>query len=179
MLLPLTAAVVDMVAAVVDMAVAGSTAVAAGDFVPAGAVVHSSQVGIAARHSSRVDNAPLHSSQVRIAARHSSQVRIAPLHSSQVRIAARHSSRVNIAHGHSSQVGIAAISGTAVGGITALARAGYGRTITASTCGPAIKGDRRVGIISFHAPLARPQISRPALPRAGRFVAPLPGCPLA
>jgi hypothetical protein len=32
-----------------------------------------------------------------------------------------------------------AISGTAVGGITASARAGYGRTITASTCGPAIK----------------------------------------
>jgi hypothetical protein len=32
-----------------------------------------------------------------------------------------------------------AISGTAVGGTTALARAGYGQTITASTCGPAIK----------------------------------------
>jgi hypothetical protein len=32
-----------------------------------------------------------------------------------------------------------AISGTAVGGITASARAGYGPTITASTCGPAIK----------------------------------------
>jgi enoyl-CoA hydratase/carnithine racemase len=31
---------------------------------------------------------------------------------------------------HSSQVGIAAISGTAVGGTTALARAGYGRTTT-------------------------------------------------
>ena len=109
-----------MVAAMVDIAVAGSTAVAAGDFVPAGAVVHSSQVGIAALRSLPVG--------------------IAALRSSQVGIAARHSSRVNIAHGHSSQVGIAAISGTAVGGITALARAGYGRTFTASTCGPAIKG---------------------------------------
>jgi hypothetical protein len=127
--------------AVVDMAAAeGSTAVAAagskvGDFVPAGAVVHSSQVRIAALRPSQVDNAPPHSSQVRVAA--------------------RHSSRVNIAPGHSSQVGIAVISGTAVGGITALVRAGYGRTITASTCGHAIKRDGRVGI-NFQTLLARP-----------------------
>src|SRR6202030_4669224 len=40
---------------------------------------------------------------------------------------------------YTSQVDTAAISGTAVGGITALARAGYGRNITASTCGSAIK----------------------------------------
>ena len=39
----------------------------------------------------------------------------------------------------SSQVDTVAISGTAVGGTTALARAGYGQTITASTCGHAIK----------------------------------------
>jgi hypothetical protein len=167
MLLPLTAEVVDMVAAVVDMAVAGSTAVAAGDFVPAGAAVHSSPVGIAALRSLQVDNAPLHSLQVDNAPLHSSQVDNAPLHSSQVRIAARHSSRVNVAHGHSSQVGIAAISGTAVGGITALARAGYGRTITASTCGPAIKGDRRVGISQFSCPSC-PTASFPAGPAAGR-----------
>jgi len=38
-----------------------------------------------------------------------------------------------------SRVDAGPISGTAVGGITASARAGYGRTITASTCGPAIK----------------------------------------
>ncbi len=126
------------------MAAAGSTALAAGDFVPAGAVVHSSQVGITA----------LRSLQVGIAALRSLQVDNAPLHSSQVRIAARHSSRVNIAHGHSSQVGIAAISGTAVGGITALARAGYGRTITASTCGHAIKGD---GLIRGEYPPTLPE----------------------
>jgi hypothetical protein len=40
---------------------------------------------------------------------------------------------------HSPLVDTAAISGTAVGGITALARAGYGRIITAITCGPVIK----------------------------------------
>lgn len=38
-----------------------------------------------------------------------------------------------------SRVDTGPISGTAVGGITASARAGYGRTITVSTCGPAIK----------------------------------------
>src|SRR6266478_2966964 len=48
-------------------------------------------------------------------------------------------SRLDIEPVHTSQVDTAAISGTAVGGITALARAGYGQTFTASTCGPAIK----------------------------------------
>jgi hypothetical protein len=38
---------------------------------------------------------------------------------------------------HSSPADIVAISGTAVGGITVSARAGYGPTITVSTCGPA------------------------------------------
>jgi hypothetical protein len=47
-----------------------------------------------------------------------------------------HVSRPALVH---SLVDIAAISGTAVGGITALARAGYGRIITATTCGPVIK----------------------------------------
>jgi hypothetical protein len=50
-----------------------------------------------------------------------------------------HTSRLVIGPMHTSQVDTAAISGTAVGGITALARAGYGRNITASTCGSAIK----------------------------------------
>src|SRR5260370_538447 len=40
---------------------------------------------------------------------------------------------------YSSGVDTGPISGTAVGGITASDRAGYGPTITASTCGPAIK----------------------------------------
>jgi hypothetical protein len=42
---------------------------------------------------------------------------------------------------HSSLVGTADISGTAVGGGMVWARAGYGRTITVSTCGPVIKAD--------------------------------------
>jgi hypothetical protein len=37
-----------------------------------------------------------------------------------------------------SRADMAAVSGTAVGGVTALVRAGDGRTLTASTCGPAI-----------------------------------------
>lgn len=56
--------------------------------------------------------------------------------------------RLDIEPMHTSQVGTAGISGMAVGGITALARAGYGRNITASTCGSAIKvlqGCRRTG----------------------------------
>jgi hypothetical protein len=48
-------------------------------------------------------------------------------------------SRLGIEAMNTSRVDTAAISGTAVGGITALARAGYGRTFTASTCGRAIK----------------------------------------
>src|SRR6267378_240229 len=48
-------------------------------------------------------------------------------------------SRQDIAPTHLSPADTAAISGMAVGGITALARAGYGRTTTVSTCGPAAK----------------------------------------
>jgi hypothetical protein len=44
---------------------------------------------------------------------------------------------------HSPWVDTGGISGMAVGGITALARAGYGRTITASMCGPATKVPQR------------------------------------
>jgi hypothetical protein len=51
-------------------------------------------------------------------------------------------SRLDIGPVHTSRVDTAAISGTAVGGITALARAGYGRTFTASTCGSAIEMER-------------------------------------
>jgi hypothetical protein len=40
---------------------------------------------------------------------------------------------------YSSRVHTAVISGTAVGGTTASARAGYGLTFTVSTCGPAIE----------------------------------------
>jgi hypothetical protein len=44
---------------------------------------------------------------------------------------------------HLSRVDTAAISGMAVGRITASARAGYGRTLTVSMCGPAIEILRR------------------------------------
>jgi hypothetical protein len=44
---------------------------------------------------------------------------------------------------HSSWVDTGGISGMAVGGLTALARAGYGRTITASMYGPATKVPER------------------------------------
>jgi hypothetical protein len=57
-------------------------------------------------------------------------------------------SRLDIGPMYTSQVDTAGISGTAVGGITALARAGYGRNITASTSGSAIKvlqSGRRIG----------------------------------
>jgi hypothetical protein len=57
-------------------------------------------------------------------------------------------SRLDIGPMYASQVDTAGISGMAVGGITALAHAGYGRNITASTCGSAIKvlqSCRRIG----------------------------------
>jgi hypothetical protein len=50
-----------------------------------------------------------------------------------------HMLRPDIAPVHSSRVDTAGISGTAVGGITALVLAGYGQTITASMYGPVIK----------------------------------------
>jgi hypothetical protein len=55
----------------------------------------------------------------------------------------------------SSPVDTVAISGTAVGGTTALARAGYGQTIMASTYGPAI----RVLRLHFRSPAAHPPAS--------------------
>ncbi len=50
-----------------------------------------------------------------------------------------YTSPLDIAPARMSRVDTAAISGMAVGGITALARAGYGRTFTVSTCGGAIE----------------------------------------
>jgi hypothetical protein len=114
-----------MVAEVVDMAVAGSTAVAVG-FAPAVAVVDTSEVDILWPHLSRLDTSRLDTSWLDMD----------PVRTSGMDIEAMYTSRVDTT----------AISGTAVGGITALVRAGYGRTFTASTCGPATKGDGRVGI---------------------------------
>src|SRR6266850_2434543 len=58
-------------------------------------------------------------------------------------VAAVDMSRLDNETVHTSRSDTTDTSGTAVGGITALARAGYGRTITASTCGPAIKSKPR------------------------------------
>jgi hypothetical protein len=127
MLSPGTAAVVDMAVAVVDIAVvevADFTAVAAADFVPAGAVVDTSVVDTLWRHPPRLDTSRLDSSR---------------LDTSWLDLDQVHTSRLDIETMHTSRLDTTAISGTAVGGITALARVGYGRTITASTCGPAIK----------------------------------------
>jgi hypothetical protein len=129
MLSPGTAEVAEVVAEVVDMAVAGSTAVAVGfkaaGFVPAVAVVDTSEVDTLWPHLSRLDTSRLDTSWLDMD----------PVRTSRMDIEAIYTSRVDTT----------AISGTAVGGITALVRAGYGRTITASTCGPAIRGDGRAG----------------------------------
>jgi hypothetical protein len=128
-----TVAVVDMVAAVAGstaVAVVGFTAVAVGfkaaGFVPAVAVVDTLWP-----HLSRPDTSRLDSSRL-----DTSWLDMDPVRTLRMGIEAKYTSRVDTT----------AISGTAVGGITALVRAGYGRTITACTCGPAIKGDGRVGI---------------------------------
>jgi hypothetical protein len=124
MLSPGMAEVVDMVAAVVDMAVAvaGSTAVAvrfkAADFVPAVAVVDTPWPHLSRPDTSRLDT---------------SWSDMDPVRTSGMDIEAMYTSRVDTT----------AISGTAVGGITALVRAGYGRTITASMCGLATNGPER------------------------------------
>jgi len=117
---PGTAEVADMVAAVVDMAVAGSTAVA---------VVDTSEVDTLWPHLSRPDTSRPDTSRLDSSRLDTSWLDLDPVHTSRLDIETVHTSRLDTA----------AISGTAVGGITALARAGYGRTITASTCGPAIK----------------------------------------
>jgi len=62
-------------------------------------------------------------------------------------------SRQDIAPTYLSPADTAAISGMAVGGITALARAGYGRTTTMSTYGPAAK-DRQCYFIGGLKPTA-------------------------
>ena len=132
MLSPRTAEVADTVAVVVDMAVAGPTAVA--DFVPAGAVVDTSVVDTVWPDTPRLDTSHLDMSRLDM-----SRLDTSRLDTSWLDMDPVHTSRLDIEPVHTSRVDTAAISGTAVGGITALARAGYGRSITASTCGPAIK----------------------------------------
>jgi len=74
-------------------------------------------------------------------------------------------SRQDIAPTHLSQANTAAISGMAVGGITALARAGYGRTTTVSTYGPAAK-DRQCYFIGGLKPPPVPTFSEPRRTRS-------------
>jgi hypothetical protein len=69
----------------------------------------------------------------------SSQVSTTPQLSSHLDIEPRHS--LYLGPVHTSSADTSAISGTVVGGITALGRVGYGRTFTASTCGRAIAVD--------------------------------------
>ena len=127
------------VAAVVDMpvaVVADFTAVVVADFVPVGAVVDTSAVDILWPHPSRLGTSRLHTSAVDALW---SRLDSSRQDTSWLDLDPVHTSRPDIETVHTSRLDTAAISGTAVGGITALARAGYGRTITASTCGPAIK----------------------------------------
>jgi len=148
MLSPRTAeVVVDMVVvAVVAMAVvevADFTAAVVADFVPVGAVVDTSAVDILWPHPSRLGTSRLHTSVVDALW---SRLDSSRLDTSWLDLDPVHTSRLDIETVHTSRLDTTAISGTAVGGITALVRAGYGRTITASTCGHAIKRDGRVGI---------------------------------
>ena len=141
MLSPRTAeVVVDMVVvAVVAMAVvevADFTAAVVADFVPVGAVVDTSAVDILWPHPSRLGTSRLHTSVVDALW---SRLDSSRLDTSWLDLDPVHTSRLDIETVHTSRLDTTAISGTAVGGITVLARAGYGRTITASTCGPAIK----------------------------------------
>src|SRR5713101_6811063 len=69
-------------------------------------------------------------------------------------------SRQDIAPTPLSPANTAAISGLAVGGITALARAGYGRTTTVSTYGPAAK-DRQCHFIGGLKPPPVPTFLNP------------------
>jgi hypothetical protein len=55
----------------------------------------------------------------------------------------RYTSGLDFTRAHSPWEDTSGISGMAAGGITALARAGYGRTITASICGLATNGPER------------------------------------
>jgi hypothetical protein len=60
-----------------------------------------------------------------------------PAHGSWLDVDPPYTSGMDFTGAHSACVDTSGISGMAAGGITALARAGYGRTITASTCGSA------------------------------------------
>jgi hypothetical protein len=128
--------------------VADFTAAAVADFVPAGAVVDMSVVDTLWPHPSRLDTSRLHTSVVDAPWPHPSRLDTSRLDSSRLDTSRLdldpvHTSRLDIETVHTSRSDTTATSGTAVGGITALARAGYGRTITASTCGPAIKALHR------------------------------------
>src|SRR5258708_24321690 len=125
--------------AVVAMAVvevADFTAVAVADFVPVGAVVDTAAVDILWPHPSRLGTSRLHTSVVDALW---SLLDSSRLDTSWLDMDPVHTSRLDIETVHTSRLDTAATSGTAVGGITALARAGYGRTITASPWGPGIK----------------------------------------
>jgi len=113
--------------------VADFTAAVAADFVPVGAVVDTSAVDTLWPHQSRLDTSRLHMSRLHTSRLDSSR------DTSWLDLDPVRTSRLDIETVHTSRLDTTAISGTAVGGITVLARAGYGRTITASTCGPAIK----------------------------------------
>jgi hypothetical protein len=126
------AAVVDMAVAVVAMAVvvaADFTAVAVADFVPAGAVVDTSVVDTLWPHPSRLDISLLDTLRLDNSRLDTSWLDLDPVHTSPLDIETAHTSRLDTT----------ATSGTAVGGIMALARAGYGRTITTNTCWPVIE----------------------------------------
>ena len=123
------------VAVVVDMAVA-----VVADFTAVGAVVDTSAVDILWPHPSRLGTSRLHTSVVDALW---SRLDSSRLDTSWLDLDPVRTSRLDIETVHTSRLDTAATSGTAVGGITALARAGYGRTITASTCGPAIKALHR------------------------------------
>jgi hypothetical protein len=151
------AAVVDMAVAVVAMVevavveVADFTAVAVADFVPAGAVVDTSAVDTLWPHPSRLDISLLDTSRLDSSRLDTSWLDLDPVHTSRLDIETVHTSRLDTT----------AISGTAVGGITALARAGYGRTITASTCGPAIKALQSPAAIGPRYPFDRITTTEP------------------
>jgi hypothetical protein len=149
---PTAVAAADMVVEAVAVAVAADTVVEA-------VVVEAAAVGTLA--VAAVDT-PADTSAVDPLQQHTSV-----LDTSRLDMDPAHTSRLAIGPMYTSQVDTAAISGTAVGGITALARVGYGRNITASTCGSAIKAlqsCRRTGTATAsHKPIHH----LPRIPRRG------------
>jgi hypothetical protein len=73
-------------------------------------------------------------------------------HGSWLDVDPPYTSGIHFTGAHSACVDTDGISGMAVGGITALVRAGYGPTITASTCGSATKIlERQFGDLNWSA----------------------------